>query len=1521
MSSYTMRAAVVAALAGSVFAAAGASAAGRISATAVSSGPAQIQSEPTDAAPAIYVEFGGAPGTVAYAEELQSRGGESPAAIAAATQAARVRIEAADRQQQDFLASLQQSGVSHQVLYRLTRVANGIVMKADDQSLAAIADLPGVQRVLPVYPEYPTNSSSVPFIRAPQVWDNLLGSLPRASTGQGVSIAIIDTGIDYQHAHFGGSGLLADYQANNRTVITDQINGQPSFPTAKVVGGMDFAGDAYTGSNVPVPDPDPMDCNGHGTHVAGTAAGLGVTGAGATFAGPWDSTQNYGSFRIGPGVAPRADLYALRVFGCSGSTQLTANAIEWAVDPNGDSDFSDHLDVINMSLGSNYGNRFNLSAVASDNAARLGVVVVASAGNAGDTFFISGAPGSGDRVLSVANTVDAGIVAGSTRINSPAAIAGFYAAGSASFGSVPPLGGLSGDLVYVNDGVIATGPPAGTVNDGCETPFANAAALAGKIALIDRGSCAFELKALNAQLNGAIGVVIANNQAGAPPGMADDAVITGVTIPTISVTQTEGNSIKANIAAPVNITLFSGADTVAGSSSRGPRRAGPGISLKPDIGAPGTSITSAQTGVTGVSTFNAGNLPLVLSGTSMAAPHMAGVMALLRDLYPQYSVEELKALAMSRALARLTTLPDGSGAVQGGSRVGPGRIDTLAAAEGGVVAFSIDNVGEVSVSFDSPVSGSTSSTRTLRLVNHGATAQTFDVALSPVVDVPGVAFDLPSASNITVPANGTVTLDVRMTANAAQMDHVRDPAISATQVPAAPVNASPLINTAQPRHYLAEESANITFSQGGVERFRVPAYVATYPVSAMLAADTIVTAGAPTGTGSIALTGQGVCTGTLAGAVCTLAGQDQVSLVSAFELHGVSGRNALIDPALDIQYAGVAQSAATPSNLLHFGVSTWGPWSSPTDVSFHIDIDCGVYTLGANLSADTCAGAPDGTFDMRVISMNRGTLNFLFTGGASNTGIDVYQTVVFGLHPSRLNNAFITSNYANGLPANVINTRLLHNQVQFVTVDMASAKVSGQFRYRVGTCFGLAPRCTGAGEVDALNGPFTWNHLAQGLDFSGSLLVDDLSGGSIPVTWNTANIATNGSLGALLIHHHNAEGQRAEVALLDTAVSVDAHAAIAVSDPTPTVGELISVTFTVSNEDATDTIAPLQSVIELPFGVTYVGDNGGGAYASGTNTWTVPSLAPGASASLVLTVRVDTSGSQQITGRVTATTPLDIDNTDNEARVWINAPIAADVALTLTADNATVASGGAMGFDLAVTNNGPDQAFNISVSELFISGGIEPIQPATFSASQGTYDPATGVWSIPSLSAGGGTPTLAIGFVAPSALADRNVTLRAVASADSSDPNTSNNTRQVGVTIEALPQADLELSVTGASPLSCGVNTVVDFSLTNDGPDAAVTTTLSLQMPANATFVSLPAPAGWTCGTPNGSGVVTCNIASLAAAATANFVLTATPNSCPALLEFDASVQSTTLDTDTADNAATISITVGNLIFRNGFEN
>lgn len=144
------------------------------------------------------------------------------------------------------------------------------------------------------------------------------------------------------------------------------------------------------------------------------------------------------------------------------------------------------------------------------------------------------------------------------KINSPASIAGSYDAGTASFGPQPTAGGVTGDLLLANDG---TAP----VTDGCEPFPANF--FNGKIAVIDRGTCSFKTKTLNAQTAGATAVIIVNNVAGSPaPGLGDDPTITTpITIPTVSLTQSDGNIIKAQLGGTVNGTVLLDTSVRAGA--------------------------------------------------------------------------------------------------------------------------------------------------------------------------------------------------------------------------------------------------------------------------------------------------------------------------------------------------------------------------------------------------------------------------------------------------------------------------------------------------------------------------------------------------------------------------------------------------------------------------------------------------------------------------------------------------------------------------------------------------------------------------------------------------------------------------------------------------------------------------------------------------------------------------------------------------------------------------------------------
>jgi minor extracellular serine protease Vpr len=208
-----------------------------------------------------------------------------------------------------------------------------------------------------------------------------------------------------------------------------------------VIAGGDFVGDAYNGvEDAPAPDPNPLDCatgnaGGHGTHVAGTVGGYGVLEDGTTFTGPYNATTfTDNDFLVGPGVAPDVKLVGLRVFGCSGSSAVVHEAIDWVVEYNVLNPDSTPIDVINMSLGSSFGETTDPSAIAAQNAAETGIIVVAASGNAGNIPYITGSPAVSPAVISVAGSIAGGTIDVLAFEVLTGAAAGTYPMEPASFG-------------------------------------------------------------------------------------------------------------------------------------------------------------------------------------------------------------------------------------------------------------------------------------------------------------------------------------------------------------------------------------------------------------------------------------------------------------------------------------------------------------------------------------------------------------------------------------------------------------------------------------------------------------------------------------------------------------------------------------------------------------------------------------------------------------------------------------------------------------------------------------------------------------------------------------------------------------------------------------------------------------------------------------------------------------------------------------------------------------------------------
>jgi len=482
--------------------------------------------------------------------------------------------------------------------------------------------------------------SSVSFIGAKQAREEL------GLTGKGLRIGIIDTGIDYTHTMFGGSGSIEEFKSIDPTAPV------ANYPY-KIEGGIDLVGDAFSPASpvkdlrIPRPDSNPLDVrSGHGTHVAGTVAGIG------------DGVNTY------DGVAPDAIMHGIKVFGANSTGDaVVIAALEYSVDPNGDLDPSDRLDIVNLSLGGSYGKPSINYSEAVTNTVRAGISFVAAAGNSGDAPYIVGAPSTSTDALSVAagiDYMDHNVMSEGTAIT----IEGTETIAHspyASFSKMLEAGEtVSGDVTYVG---LADAELSSEV----------AAAVNGKIALVDRGVNAFTEKVNYALKAGAIGVVIANNVDGEAsiPGGSDERI----SIPVVMVSKADGEAIKEALKTGKELEItFSGdikkarteyIDTITNFSSRGPRSED-GL-IKPEIVAPGQQIISAATGK--------GDGAIAQNGTSMAAPHMAGVMALMQEKYPELSVLEHKYILMGTA----KIIKDHTGKRYPVTAQGAGRVDVMKA--------------------------------------------------------------------------------------------------------------------------------------------------------------------------------------------------------------------------------------------------------------------------------------------------------------------------------------------------------------------------------------------------------------------------------------------------------------------------------------------------------------------------------------------------------------------------------------------------------------------------------------------------------------------------------------------------------------------------------------------------------------------------------------------------------------------------------------------------------------------------
>jgi subtilisin family serine protease len=656
-------------------------------------------------------------------------------------------------QQRDYLNQLRtkQDAVLAQIgalggneIARLSKALNALVISIDASRLPDVANIPGVSTVRRVR-DYQLNlsdlSETVSYIGATAVQN-------AGVTGAGMRVAVLDTGIDYTHKFFGGAGTLAAYQNAYGTTTTDPKNTTTDglFPTAKVIGGFDFVGEKWPNGPL-APDPDPIDCGpsviaapcagGHGTHVADIIAG-----------------NDRASHK---GVAPDASLYAVKVCSavssaCSGVALL--QGIEFALDPNGDGDISDAVDVINMSLGSSYGQIEDDLSEASAIASQLGVVVVAAAGNDSDRPYIVSSPSTTPEVISVAQTQVPSAVQNLMTIVSPASIAGNYVAVFQSW---------SKQLISVVQAPVQYGNGAGGNLNGCAA--FPPGSLTGKIGLVDRGACFFSDKIRNiANAGGLIGIIGL-----VAPGDPFDGAFGGgapITIPGFMINQATATQIKGQISSGV-VAKFDPANIIplvmsmVSTSARGPSYSFNAV--KPEIGAPGASVSAEAGTGTGQTTFG---------GTSGATPMVSGSAALLLQAHPTYSPLEIKALLMNTAETNIQIDPVAQpGVLAPITRIGGGEVRVNRAFGSTTAAWEADNLTP-SIAFGyNALTGSKTFQATVEVHNYGSSSRTYTIAPSfrYASDAASGAVDISAPSSITVRGNDTGKFNVKLKTNVSKL--------------------------------------------------------------------------------------------------------------------------------------------------------------------------------------------------------------------------------------------------------------------------------------------------------------------------------------------------------------------------------------------------------------------------------------------------------------------------------------------------------------------------------------------------------------------------------------------------------------------------------------------------------------------------------------------------------------------------------------------------------------------------------